>query len=102
MNKKIRTSYQKLATTSVLVIAAGTIFYNLVEKWSLIDSFYFCVVTLATVGYGDFTPKTQLGRLVTSFYIIVGVAILGSFLNTMVKHRAERAEARRAEHNKQA
>lgn len=100
MNKKTRTSYQNLALTSVAMLLGGTIFYQIVEKWSLIDSFYFCVVTLATVGYGDLTPKTQLGRLVTSFYIIVGVAILGAFLNTMVKHRAERAQAKRAEHDK--
>jgi hypothetical protein len=32
------------------------------------------------VGYGDFAPVTQFGRLYTIFYIIIGVALLGVFI----------------------
>ncbi len=65
-----------------LIMAIGVVFYMNVEHWSLVDSIYFCVVTLATVGYGDITPATQAGRIFTIFYIIFGIAIVGGFFAT--------------------
>ncbi|KAH9541015.1 hypothetical protein CY35_14G037400 [Sphagnum magellanicum] len=40
------------------------------------DAFYFVIVTISTVGYGDFTPKTQLGQLVAMATIIVALVVL--------------------------
>ena len=37
----------------VLVVSAGTIGFMIVENLSFLDSFYFTIVTVATVGYGD-------------------------------------------------
>ena len=42
----------------------------------LLDALYFCVVSLATVGYGDLAPETSFGRAFAIVYIINGVAIL--------------------------
>jgi voltage-gated potassium channel len=50
----------------------GTLFYSLQEGWSLIDAFYFNVTTLTTVGLGDLTPKTPIGKLFTVGYIFRG------------------------------
>ena len=36
----------------LLYIALGAIFFSFVERWSYIDSFYFCFITLTTVGFG--------------------------------------------------
>ncbi len=65
-----------------MIVAVGVVFYTNVEHWSIVDSIYFCVVTLATVGYGDLTPTTQAGRIFTIFYIIFGIAIVGGFFAT--------------------
>ena len=54
----------------------GTIFYHWVEGWRWLDSLYFCVITLATVGYGDLTPKTDLGKVFTMIYIFIGIGLL--------------------------
>jgi voltage-gated potassium channel Kch len=56
-------------------IAIGTIVFHRLESWNWIQSFYFSVVTITTVGYGDFTPTNDLSRLFTAIYILAGVSI---------------------------
>ena len=60
---------------ALTLIVIATVFYWLVEGWSLLDSAYFSVVTIATVGYGDLAPKTVLGKIFTIGYIICGIGI---------------------------
>jgi len=86
--------FRTLIITVAVVLATGTIFYHHVENWSWLDSYYFCVVTLSTIGYGDLTPKTALGKLFTTFYIFIGVAIITTFISAMVQRWKVRAESR--------
>jgi voltage-gated potassium channel len=72
--------FKALTRLAVIAITSGTIFYWLVEDLRPVDSLYFSVVTLATVGYGDFTPQTDAGKLFTVVYVLVGVGILLSFV----------------------
>jgi hypothetical protein len=72
-----------LLISASLIVAFGVIFYTRVEKWSVLDALYFCVVTLGTVGYGDITPTTDLGKIFTIFYIIFGLAVIGGFFATL-------------------
>jgi hypothetical protein len=65
---------------AVAVIGLGTLFYHNVEGWRWLDALYFCVVTLVTIGYGDFTPKTDGGKLFTIVYILIGLGILSGFI----------------------
>jgi len=41
------------------IIAVGTLSYHSMEKWRYLDSAYFTVATITTIGYGDFTPQTD-------------------------------------------
>jgi len=59
---------------SLLVI--GTFAYHWLEGWSYLDSLYFCVISLATIGYGDLTPTTPQAKLFTIFYVINGIGVL--------------------------
>lgn len=59
-----------------VILLVGVLFYHFLEGWSYLDALYFCVITLATVGYGDLTPTTPLTKLFTIFYVINGVVIL--------------------------
>ncbi len=73
-------------------IGLGTVFYHFTEKLSWIDSFYFSVVTLATVGYGDIVPQTPAGKLFTSFYILIGIGIIAGFANILVRRAVLRRQ----------
>jgi voltage-gated potassium channel len=92
--------FRALAFLATVAIASGTVFYWLVEDLRLLDSFYFSTMTLATVGYGDFSPKTDLGKLFTVFYALIGIGIMLSFVTRVagqaVVSRADEHAARLA------
>ena len=78
--------YRKLLTGTSVIIAVGTVFYHYIEGWSWIDAAYFSVITLTTIGYGNFSPTTDLGKLFTIGYIIVGVGVILGFVNAVYHH----------------
>jgi voltage-gated potassium channel Kch len=91
-------SFRAIVSLALTLVFVGTIFYTLVEGWSPLDALYFSVVTMATVGYGDLSPKTDLGKAFTIVFILVGVGILVTFasrvVNAMVDQRAEHLRER--------
>jgi len=79
--------YRILAGSTLFIVTSGTVFYHFVEKFPWVDAYYFSVITLATVGYGDLTPTTTVGKIFTTFYILIGVGIITTFVSQVVKHR---------------
>lgn len=60
----------------LLTLLLGTLVYSWLEGWSYLDSLYFSVISLATIGYGDFVPTTDFSRAFTIIYVINGIVIL--------------------------
>ncbi len=71
----------------LILLLTGTWFYHQWEGWSWLDSLYFSVVTLTTVGYGDLAPQTSIGKIFTIVYIILGLGILSSFIVLLAEHQ---------------
>ena len=86
--------YKLLFLTVVVTLASGSIVYHIVEKLSWLNAYYFSVVTLATVGYGDITPHTDFGKLFTTFYIFIGVGIITTFITMTMRRQAARFQDR--------
>ncbi len=81
----------------VSLLLGGTVFYVLWEGWSVVDALYFCAMSLATVGYGDLVPHTDLGKIFTTVYVLAGIGILVSFFTTLTaKTLAIQREVRQA------
>ena len=62
----------------LMVILIGTIGFMLLENKDLLDSVYYVIVTLSTVGYGDLSPESTGGKILSIFLIVGGV---GTFMS---------------------
>ena len=90
--RTLRTLYRNPDTRGLLYLVAlilftGTLFYHFVEGWRWLDSLYFSVITLTTVGYGDFAPQTDAGKLFTIVYIFIGLGILAGFITAVAQNQ---------------
>ncbi|GAB3104648.1 potassium channel family protein [Isoptericola nanjingensis] len=54
------------------------------------DGFWWAMVTITTVGYGDFTPVTPLGRVIAVCLMLGGIALLGVVTATLSSWLVER------------
>ncbi len=66
-----------------LIITGGAYTYHFSEGWPLLDSFYFVVVTITTIGYGDLVPSTSVGKLFTMFFSFFGIAMAFYFVGVI-------------------
>src|ERR1041384_8197295 len=66
-------------------IGVGTVIFHLLEGWSILDSLYVTVQTVTTVGFGDVTPRTVLGRVFATLFMMVGVGIVLYALTSTVQ-----------------
>jgi hypothetical protein len=51
------------STLGTLVILIGTYVFNKYENWGYFDSYYYCFITLTTIGFGDFVAMQKNGDL---------------------------------------
>jgi voltage-gated potassium channel len=65
-----------LGLLTILLVLIGTLGFHTLEGWSLFDSLYATVITLSTIGYGDFVPRTPAGKLFTIGLVLCGVFTL--------------------------
>lgn len=68
----------------VAVIAYGTIGFHLIEGQTWTVSLYWTFVTIATVGYGDFSPETALGMYFTLTVIVLGIGTFALAVESLV------------------
>lgn len=78
-------NFRALLATVVGLLVVGTVFYSLSQDWNLVDSFYFSVTTLTTVGYGDFAPSGSGARLATVAYQLAGIGVFVLLLSEVAR-----------------
>lgn len=95
MNKlNIKPAFVSALTALIGLLAFGTIVYHYLEDWSWVESLYFVVVTLTTVGYGDLHPTTEISRLFTILFILIGVSIAVTSISVIGSRYLTRHEER--------
>lgn len=96
--------WRKEEIRGLLVITLGTIllgtwFYYQFEPsiitWG--DAYYFTVITLTTIGYGDFSPTVPLTKFFTTIYVFIGLGIIAGLIGLVGEAVIEDANQSRAE-----
>lgn len=82
----IRASFRKISVfflfVLIIVICMGTVMYMVendepgTQFTDVPTSIYWAVVTMTTVGYGDITPTTEIGRFISAFTMLLGYTII--------------------------
>uniref|UniRef100_A0A914GVU9 Potassium channel domain-containing protein n=1 Tax=Globodera rostochiensis TaxID=31243 RepID=A0A914GVU9_GLORO len=75
--------------TMLAYLGTGAILFCLWEEWTFLDSFYFCYISLTTIGFGDKFPGEAVGSdreaqeklVITSIYLLAGMALLAMCFN---------------------
>lgn len=79
-----------------ILVIGGTLFYHQVEGWSVLDSVYFCISTMATIGFGDLTPSSPTSKVFTIIYSILSIGCFVAFCSKIaviiVKDRLQTAK----------
>ena len=76
----------RFSLLSLLVIfASGTLGYSFIEGWTLFDSLYMTVITLATVGFREVAPLSDAGRAFTILLIVFGAGIIAYAIGSMIQ-----------------
>jgi voltage-gated potassium channel len=75
---------------SVMAVSSGALGLYFVEEQApgskvtnLGDAFWWAIVTVTTVGYGDIYPVTAEGKIIASTLMVVGIGILGVLISTL-------------------
>lgn len=95
---EIRKRFRYIASASILTIGIGVVMMHYLEGFSYFDALYFSVVSLTTVGYGDYTPQTVGGKIFVMVYLVMGIAIIAALVNNLLRS----ALARRVLKNEEA
>ncbi|KAI1631715.1 hypothetical protein F4809DRAFT_657464 [Biscogniauxia mediterranea] len=82
----------------LMYLLLGALVFSNIEGWNYLDSVYWADVTLFTVGFGDISPKTSLGRALLIPYAFVGIIsfglVIGSIRSLILDRGKRRLDAR--------
>ena len=92
----VQRSFRFALLAALVLLGGGAWAYHHMLHLDWVDAFYFCTVTLATVGYGDIVPTTDTAKIFTIFYILAGVGVIATFASLLVRNATLRRDLRRA------
>lgn len=90
---------KKVAVYLAVYLSIGTISFYMVQRQidgkktdAIVDSLYFCIVTMTTVGYGDLVPDSTPSKLLACAFVFAGMALGGLILSKGADYLVEKQE----------
>ena len=73
------------------LLAAGGVILRFIEPQihNIFEGFYFCFVASSTIGFGDITPVTVLGRIITVLITMAGILTVAMVPGVVVAYYTE-------------
>ena len=88
---RLSTKYIENGIILILILFTyGIIGSYFIMGLNLVDSIYYAIITMATVGYGDYTPTTGIQKLFATTLALGGVALLAYVFNVILTNFQER------------
>jgi uncharacterized membrane protein len=91
-SKRLKFRFLFYLALFLLALVIGTVGFAILEDRPPLESLYYVIVTMSTVGYGDISPETQAGRLLAIIIIVAGVATFLSMIASAVEMFFNRRE----------
>ena len=88
--------FRTIGILLVFLLLGGAVFFHQVQGWPLLDSLYFCVMTISTIGYGDQAPTMAISKIFTMAYAVLGIGLFATFVGKLVTLRMDQSESRKA------
>ncbi|XP_026747294.1 potassium channel subfamily K member 18-like isoform X4 [Trichoplusia ni] len=80
-----------------LYLSAGAGLFKMWEDdWTFYDGFYFCFITMTTIGFGDIVPKRPKYMLICTVYILIGLALTSTIIELVRRQYAQSWQQLRA------
>ncbi|GAB6149741.1 potassium channel family protein [Clostridium novyi] len=83
-------------TITIIVVIIGAYSITFVEKMEFKDALWWSFVTATTVGYGDISPKTGLGRIIAVILTIIGISFISMLTGTIATYCLNKRKFRRS------
>lgn len=94
LSKFMKTNnFDRAIGIAMVIIFVGSVIMSYVEQISIGDALWWSIVTVTTVGYGDISPQTAIGRIVASVLMIMGIGFIGSLTSTLSTYFIKKEEA---------
>ncbi|MFC2123162.1 potassium channel family protein, partial [Bacteroidota bacterium] len=83
-----------LLSLPLAILAIGTLGFMVLEGLSFIDAFYFTIVTISTVGYGDISPTSIASKILSILLIIIGIGTFLTIITNITQILVQRGQNR--------
>jgi ABC-type multidrug transport system fused ATPase/permease subunit len=89
-----RGKHLKMALLIIMIWGCfGTVVLCLLEDWSFSEGLYFSVVTMSTIGLGDFFPASNEGQAFLILFALIGLGLVASFIRLIQGFIRDRKQA---------
>ncbi|KAJ1953323.1 Potassium channel, partial [Dispira parvispora] len=64
-------------------LVVGGLLFALLERWDIVTALYFSLITVSSIGFGDYTVTRNLSRALLFPYGIIGIILFGATINAI-------------------
>jgi len=79
-----RKAILKILIPIISLFVFGALIFGAIEEWSFAEALYWCIITAASIGYGEYSPAKQVSRGLMIIFIPLSVGIIGQGLAGIV------------------